>query len=335
MTTLTSPDEAILILGSLNAKPQDRTLERPAVRPVQVLADGGVRPVPFFDSWGELGVSSVAWHPGYPTLLYACTGTELVRIDLDSRDVTRIEVPNLWDVHEMTLIGDTLWLANTGSDEAIAFDLAEKRVSRRMSLSVDSSAAKFAVRSTEDENGEVEVVDKFHCNQIFDGFDGELYALVHHVSGKQLIRRIGRKLIKNQGNGGVVNLDTGQPVPLGLKGPHSVEKVGEEYWVCDSGRATLNVYDRTWTLRETLPTRGWGRGCSYAASLGLFYAGVSETRKRYLGMGMKVQRSPNMVRVFSAEKRTPLADVELSNIEQVNNVYVIPKYVAYALLELA
>ncbi len=328
-------DEAALVLGSLNAKRQDRTLERSAVRPVQLIIDGEIKPVPFFDSWGALGVSSVAWHPERPSALYITTGTELTRVDLESRRAANLEVPNLRDVHEMTVIGDTIWLANTGLDEAVAFDVAREQVSKRMKLSVNNSGSIDATRASEAENGEVEVIDRFHCNQIFDGFDGELYALVHHASGKQLIRRIGRKLIKNQGNGGVVSLTSGSAVPLGLKGPHSMEKVRGSYWVFDSGRATVNIYDQRWTLQETLSTKGWGRGASVSEALGLFYAGVSATRKRYLGVvETRAQRAPNMVRIFSVESRKPVKDIELSDIEQVNNVYVVPKEIALALLGL-
>jgi hypothetical protein len=199
---------------------------------------------------------------------------------------------------------------------------------------VNASSLMISTHTQEAGDGEVEVIDRFHCNQIFDGFNGELYALVHHVTGKQLIRRIGRKLVKNQGNGGLIDLTTGRGIPLNLSGPHSVEKVGESYWVFDSGRATVNIYDRAWLLHETLSTRGWGRGAGVSESLGLFYAGVSETRKRYLGMGPKAQRAPNMVRIFSIESREPVKDVEISNIEQVNNVYAISRSTALALLEL-
>lgn len=326
--------EAVLVLGSLNAKSQDRTLERYSVRPVQLISGGEIKRVPFFDSWGALGVSSLARHPVNPSILYVTTGTELIKIDLESQRVEELEVPGLHDVHEITVIGDILWLANTGSDEAIAYDVVQEKIAKRMSLSVDAPGSMADVHEAEAENSEVEVVDRFHCNQIFDGFDGDLYALIHHVSGKQMIQRIGRKLIKNQGNGGVINLTTGRAVPLDLKGPHSAQKVHDSYWIFDSGRATVNIYDQSWVLRGTLSTRGWGRGAAVSESLGLFYAGVSATRKRYLGVGAKSQHVPNMVRVFSIEGRAPVEDVELSGIEQVNNVYVIPEETALAMLAL-
>ena len=334
MRSFTSSDEAVLVLGSLNAKQQDRTLKRSSVRPVQLILDGSVEPVPFFDEWGRLGVSSLAFHPERPTTLYVTTGADLSRVELESRRTTELEVPHLRDIHEMSVIGGTLWLANTGFDEVIAFDIALERVSKRMKLAVNASSPRISTRTEEAKDGAVEVIDRFHCNQIFDGYDGELYVLVHHVTGKQLIRRIGRKLIKNQGNGGVIDLTTRRGIQLDLKGPHSVEKVGGSYWVFDSGRATVNIYDRTWVLQEKLSTRGWGRGAGVSESLGLFYAGVSATRKRYLGMGPRAQRAPNMVRIFSIKSREPVKDVELSCIEQVNNVYVISRSTALALLEL-
>lgn len=334
MRSPASSSEAVLVLGSLNAKAQDRTLERHSVRPVQLMVDGEIRPVHFFDSWGKLGVSSMALHPARPSVLYVTAATDLFRVDLETRRAEEIEVPGLHDVHEITFIGDMLWLANTGSDEAVAFDVIEEKVARRISLSVDNPASTAAIHEAEAGNGVVEVVDKFHCNQIFDGFDDDLYALVHHVSGKQLIRRIERKLIKNQGNGGVLNLTTGRGVPLDLKGPHSVRKVRDSYWIFDSGRATVNIYDQTWTLQGTLSTKGWGRGAAVSESMGLFYAGVSATRKRYLGVGAKTQHAPNMVRIFSIGGREQVEDIELSGIEQVNNVYTIPGETALAMLDL-
>jgi hypothetical protein len=328
-------DEAVMVLGGLNAKRQDRSLERGAVKPVQLLIDGEIKPVPFFNSWGVLGVSSLAWHPRNSLTLYVSTGAELTKVDLESRRVAELGVSNLRDVHEMTVIGDVLWIANTGLNEVIAFDVAQERVLKRMSLTVVGSDPKITVDVTKIGNGAAEVADGFHCNQVFGGFDGELYALVHHVSGKQLIRHMAGKFIKSQGNGGVIDLITGDAVPLGLKGPHSVQKVRESYWVFDSGRSMINIYDPTWVLRETLPTKGWGRGADVSEPSGLFYGGVSETRKRYVNLTPRTRRAPNMVQVFSIESRAPISGTKLADIEQVNNVYVVSRETACALLDLS
>ena len=104
-----------------------------------------------------------------------------------------------------------------------------------------------------------ETVDKFHANQIVRGLDGRLYVLVHHVDGKQIVKYVAQRLVKMQGNGGVIELETGRPVPLSLSGPHSIEVVGpDEQWICDSRAGVLRVYDRDWREQCADPVRGLG-----------------------------------------------------------------------------
>lgn len=332
---LIHPDEALLVLGSLNANPQDRYLERSEVRPVQVIDRFGIRSVPSLNDLGQLGVSSLAWHANEPSDLYLTTGDDLIKVELSKRRIVRLEAPGLRDVHEMTIVRDTLWLANTGSDEVIAFDVSRGGVSKRINLAGRDRAPGAKADAAQPERGDrVRVVDRFHCNQVFEGFDGELYVLVHHVSGKQLVRRVAQKLIKSQGDGGVIGLNNGHAIPLGLKGPHTVRKVGGDYWVFDSGKATLNVYGPSWTLKRKLGTEGWGRGGSTSERQSAFYAGVSETRKRYLRLSRSGDRTPNMVQVFSTETRASTGRIVLSKIEQVNNVYTVSASIARGLLEL-
>lgn len=322
----------VIVLGSLNAKPQDRTLSRSEIVPVQLVRRDGIAPINFFNSWGELGVSSMAWHPGTPMVVYVTTGDNLAKIDLEKREVKFLDIPLLVDVHEMTVIGGSLWLANTGRDEVIVFDIEREKVLRRHSLSAFKSVVEITecIDGNMDADDVVEVKDKFHCNQVFQGLEGHTYVLVHHVTGKQLVRRIAQRLVKSQGDGGVINLDTGTVVRLGLKGPHSVRKIGGEYWLFDSGNATINVYNSEWNLKQRIPTRGWGRGADCAESHGLFFAGISATRRRYLGLVKAAV--PNMVEVFSLETRARVGEIILENIEQVNNVYVISDEQAHAFL---
>jgi hypothetical protein len=255
---------------------------------------------------------------------------------LESR-IVDLKVPRLKDVHEITMVGPTLWLANTGYDEAVAFDVSRECVSRRVTLTANASKSNVEENNAwhRVEKG-AELVDRFHLNQVFEGFDGELYALVHHVSGKQLIRLIAKtkRIVKRQGNGGVVGLSNGRRIPLGLRGPHTVRKVDGNYWVFDSANATLNIYGPTWKLKEKLSTEGYGRGASKSRELGLFYAGVSETRKRYLKLERSHSESPNMVLVLSTKTKKLFGKVVLSGIEQVNNIYTVPSNTALALLNL-
>jgi hypothetical protein len=185
-----SNEESLVVLGSLNAMKEDREMQRSEIIPLQIIVNGEIIPVPFFDSWGELGLSSMAWHPARPKILYMSTGNDLVRIDLARQIVTAFDIENLVDIHEMTVIDNTLWIANTGTDEAIAFDLElEKEVDRVVLSKLSHSHAKLDHKPS-DKNEELIVVDKFHWNQVVEGFNKELFALVHHVTGKQLVKRI-------------------------------------------------------------------------------------------------------------------------------------------------
>jgi hypothetical protein len=335
LSRLIHPDEALLVLGSLNANPQDRYLGRSKIRPVQVIDRYGIKAVPSLNDLGQLGVSSLAWHPSEPSNLYLTTGDDLIKVELSKRRIVHLEVSGLRDVHEITMLRNTLWLANTGADEAVAFDVARGRVSRRINLAGRDHAPGAEADAARPELGEeVRILDRFHCNQVFEGFDGELYVLVHHVSGKQLVRRVAQKLIKSQGDGGVIGLTNGSALPLGLKGPHTVRKVEGDYWVFDSGNATLNVYDPSWTLKRKLSTEGWGRGASTSERQPAFYAGVSETRKRYARLIRSGGRTPNLVQVFSTETGAPIGRIVLSKIEQVNNVYTVSGSIARALVDL-
>lgn len=343
--SLVHPNEALLILGSLHAFPQDRTLDRSEIKPVQIIMDGDIHHVPFFDEWGEWGVISLAYRPEQPMILYVATETELFKIDLLQQLIVDFEIPNLRDLHELTLIGDTLWLANTGLDQVVAFDTVHERVSERIDLSAYGSSPKIISHPAEDEAedddlelaGDVRAIaEKFHCNQVFEGFDGARYVLVHYALGNsQLIRRAARRLLnKRQGNGGVINLDTGEVVSLGLKGPHTVRKVQGNYWICDSGRSRIDVYDPNWVLRETISSKGWVRGADCSNSFEIFYMGISQFRKRYLALNPRVQQTPNMVQAISMETKKPVGELVLCGVERVTNVYMLPTDAALAMLQL-
>lgn len=340
--SLIHQDEALLILGSLHAFPQDRKLERSRVRPVQIIMDGEVHIAPFFNTWGEWGVISMAQHPKEPGIMYVATETELFKVDLMRQQVVDFGIPDLRDLHELTMIEDTLWLANTGLDQIVAFDIAREHVTKRVNLSAYGSSPKISSHLIEDEDDERRLAgdvkdeaERFHCNQVFEGLDGDLYVLVHYALGNsQLIRRAARRLMGRQGNGGVINLSTSEAVHLGLKGPHTLRKVRRDYWVCDSGRSRLCVYSPDWTPRGTISSRGWVRGAATSETLGLFYVGVSRFRRRYLALNPTVPQAPNMVQAISMETGETLGELELSGVDRVTNVYVIPRDVAGAMLDL-
>lgn len=334
VTDLVSSEEAVLVFGSLNAMEEDRYLGRDNIEPVQVIVDGAVRPIAFFNGWGEFGVSSMAMIRGAQPELYLTTGNDLVRLRInDGAQIERFDIPSLRDVHEMALIDGTLWLANTGYDEAVGFDIREARVTRRIKLEQFRLKTSVTDRAEAQGSQPYEEIDRFHCNQVFEGVDGKLYALVHHATGRQLITRIAKKLIKKQGDGGVVDLMSGRGVQLWLKAPHTVRIVNGEYWVFDSGNTTMNVYDDAWRLVRRVPTAGWGRGADMSGDARLYYAGISEKRKRYQEQGD--ESGGNMVQVFRTADGDCIGNLPIpSGIEQINNVYVIPRPLALALLAL-
>ncbi|HCK21006.1 MAG TPA: hypothetical protein DHW15_02240 [Bacteroidetes bacterium] len=321
----------IMVIGSLNANPADREISRDNIRSVQLFgADKKAIEVPFFNSWGELGMSSMAVHPDDAMQLYFATSSEVFLFDLNKGTHENLQIPNLTDIHEISIIGEELWISNTKHDEIVSYNIRKKAVERRVDLS------DFASSSAEDiENGEgVEVVDKFHCNLVFQGYDQHVYILVHHTSGRQLIKRIAQKFIKSQGNGGVVNIDTQRRYPLNFKAPHSVRCINDEYWVFDSGHFELKVFNKDWQWKKTIDTKGFGRGGEYSAATNRYYAGVSATRKRYLGLFPGGDAIPNMVQVVDAGAYKVIDTVAVPNVEQINNVYCLDTAVATKLLEL-
>ena len=324
-------NKMIMVIGSLNANPSDREISREDIRSVQLIhPNREISEVSFFHSWGELGMSSMAVHPDDKMKLYFATSSQVFLFNLHANEQTDLQIPNLTDVHEISMVGDELWISNTKHDEIVAYHIRENRVSRRIDLSDFASST-----PEEGEGGEgVEVVDKFHCNLIFQGYDGHLYILVHHTSGRQLIKRIAQKFIKSQGNGGVVNIDTKKRYPLNFKAPHSVRRINGEYWVFDSGHFELKVFDQQWKLKKSINTKGFGRGGEYQPETGLYYAGVSATRKRYLGLFPGGDSVPNMVQVVKAADYKIEETIMIPNIEQINNVYCIDNDVANKLLQM-
>ena len=326
---LSSCDDYLLICGGQNAKKQDRTLDRKEIKSVQLFHKGEIRNIPFFDTWGELGISSMAFDPKNPLIMFFCNGLSLYRLDMLTMEVAKMSI-NLIDVHEMTIIDESLWIANTGDDEAVEFDVHRSCEVKRIKL--DKFRKGQLVESGVDKQ-QGEAIDRFHFNQVFKGYDGNMYALVHHASGQQLVNRIAEKLIKKHGNGGVVNLTTGEAIQLNLKAPHSVRMVDGDYWVFDSGATMARVYDEAWQLKASIPTKGWGRGAAISLSSGYFYAGISSTRKRY----WSVTGSPNLtscyVEVFNTESHDKVGELEIRNVEQISNLYTISAEQAQALLK--
>ena len=150
------------------------------------------------------------------------------------------------------------------------------------------------------------------------------------------MKYVAQRLVKMQGNGGMIELETGRPVALSLSGPHSMEVVGPgEQWVCDSRAGVLRVYDRDWREQAQIACAGWGRGASVSrrsGGTGIVYVGISSIRKRYLQVIPSSQHSQNMVQAFDVARRALVGESLVPNVETVNNVYVVSRTVAERLL---
>ena len=326
---LIDKEKKILVIGSLNANPADREISRDNIRSMQLIdEDTKIVPVNFFNAWGDLGMSSMCWHENDPYVLYIASSNEVFRFILKDNRYEKLEIPNLTDIHEITMIGKFIWISNTKHDEIVSYNIDTNSIGERINLTDFKSNAPEEGESDAD----TEVVDKFHCNLIFEGYEGDLYILVHHTSGRQLMKRIAQKFIKSQGNGGVVNISKRKRFPLNFKAPHSVRKINNQYWVFDSGHFELKIFDKNWNFLRTMDTKGFGRGGDLDSNKNLYYGGVSETRKRYLGLFPGGEAVPNMVQVISVPDYKLIGSVKIPNIEQINNVYCLQKEVADLLL---
>lgn len=312
--------DILLVVGSLNANVADRNIKREEVKTVQVLKDGQFEEIPFFTSLGELGVSSICYDDKSPHIWYYTTGNDLIRLDIENQASTEFKISQLKGVHEISFINEDIWLSNTYFDEIIQYSLKNKAVEKRIKLEQTSTI----IKELDEEHVDAQNLkrqNKFHCNQIFMDYEGKFRALVHHVNGEQIINRVAQKLIKSQGNGGVLDIESGESKRLKLKAPHSVRLVNGQYWIFDSGHAQLNIYNKSWDLIKEVSMAGWGRGGDYSEDTQLFYAGVSAKRNRYLAFNEE-NRGQNMIQAIDLDGKI-VDEIEVPNVEQINNVYKI------------
>lgn len=321
---LLGDDAALVVTGSLAAKEADRTHGRDAIHPVHVVDVGGTRTVEGLDGFGEFGVGALVVAPDGASALCS-DGDRLWSLDLVAGGATELPVRDLVDVHEIEVDGDVLLLANTGRDELVELDAAGRELDR-----VPLAGFRAATPAAEG------AVDRFHANQFLRGPGGRRWALVHHVEGYQLLRKAATKVLKVQGDGGLVALDDGERRALRLTAPHSVTAVGEGWWIFDSGRSEVRRYDGALGHVGTAPTGGWGRGAAVDEARGVVWAGMSPIRRRYLGVvpGPHVD-VPCTVEALRASDAASLGAVAIPDVEQVNNVYLVPRSVGDALVEFA
>ena len=313
-----SLEHNLLVLGSQNNNPADQKLTREEIRPVQILCrDGRAEPVNFFNEWGKVGVSSIAWKKYDSNPLIVSINDELRKLDYKNGEFKKLDIPGIHDLHDIHFIEDSLWISNTEYDEAIEYDTKHETAIRRISLS------KFRNQSEIDKIDAEEVKDRFHCNQVFRDYDGDLSVLIHHVSGWQYYRILLEKLVKNQGDGGVINLDKEKVIPLKLQSPHSLRMIDGDYWVQDSGDFSTKIYNRNWELIAEIENGGFGRGVDFSIKEKRVYIGLSATRKRYFKVIPSGGYHLNRILVVDPESKIKMDEIPVYHIEQLDNVYIL------------
>jgi hypothetical protein len=314
-------NDIILVFGSMNANADDRSHTREEIRTLQFIDHRyQLQSTNLFQQWGELGLSSMVFLPDSQSKFFITTGRNLFLIDFDTEWVVKpIDIPKLRGVHELSIIKNLLWISNTYYDEVIAYDYQKGEVKQRFKLT-PGKIDTLDEASIDPED--VIRVNKFHCNQIFESYEGDEYLLVHHVTGEQIVKKVAQKLVKSQGGGGVLSVDTRERHKLRMKAPHSVRLVEGNYWVFDSGHGELAVFDKNWKPVDRLDLAGWGRGGCYLPHSQVFFAGISAPRRRYLKF-LDTSPKRNKVMAIDSQKMSILKTWELTGVEQVNNLYYV------------
>lgn len=242
-------------------------------------------------------------------------GNETVHwVDRVTGVATQLDLGPLGDVHELRIASNRLLVANTASDEAILATIRDGSVSDPRRISLD-----HLVSNTNQSNaGERE---RFHLNLVTE-HNGRLFGLVHHTGGRQFLKTVGQRLLKTHGDGGVIDLASGEPHDLGLSAPHNMIRADSNVLICNSAKHLLCVFDSDWQLVEQVETQGWGRGLAYDSVARKVYVGTSPTRRRY---ALGESRGPLGVEVFDWSQGSLTSEhfVTLTNADQINGVYLL------------
>ena len=316
-----------LVVGSQNWNPVDRSPDGFEIRTLQIVdRTGEIKQIKLGSELNNL--SSITWLPADWHHLYVAIPSQVYRIDLLSKSVRSLDICGLSDVHEIDFIDGNLWIANTGNDEIVAFDVHAYVVCERINL-------RFLHVDSQDgfcDHEELEIRDEFHVNQTFNSLDGDLHALVHDVTGSRelsSIRGLNRRL---QGSGGVVDIRRKTVRNLHLKATHTVRIIEGNYWIFDSGRTLLKIFDSQWRLINSIGTSSFGRGGFYDAESGTYSAGMSVVRKRYQDL-IRGAAAFNEVQVFSCTSLQEIGRYAIPHVEQLNCINRIGQPMADALID--
>ncbi|NVJ47611.1 MAG: DUF4915 domain-containing protein [Cytophagia bacterium] len=315
-------DKAILILGSVNANPDDRKLKRTDISSIQFMDDKlQVHHTNLLSSWGEFGISSLVFLPGSNRNFFITTGRSIFYIDTENQSFEQLKIERLRGIHEMNIIDQKLWISNTFYDEVLEYDYINKKTLNRHQLIPRQKIEPTEARLERDG---FERINKFHCNQIFESFDKEIALLVHHTNGVQPVKVLAQKLIKSQGNGGIIYLRSNETIKLKLKAPHSIRLIKDQYWVFNSGHGELTIFNKDWSPSGTIKVNGWGRGADFITDTNILFAGLSAPRSRYFKFLDDAEKK-NRILAIDAGKRKIRKEWVLSKLEQVNNLYLLDR----------
>jgi hypothetical protein len=332
LRTLLERDVAVLVAGTLHPKPVDRSLRRDQIVPAQILLDGHWHTLSLLDRCGETGINSMARIGGELGWVYS-TGDAVLRFDPRAGRVETVAATGLDDVHDLTLVGDQLHLANTGKDEVVTLKVPTWREVQRLRLGDVQPKPRGRHLGQMSAERVVHTHDRFHVNQVFRHLDGDLWAVVHNIDGKQvLVQKLG-EVLKAHGNGGVLNLRTHRPVPLQLSSPHTIRNVDGDYVLFDSGSGHGRVYSPEWTELRRFPTSGWGRGADLTVDGDVMVVGISPIRKRYAGRIPVVTHEGPSIEVLSTGSWESAGTVAVPSIEEIYSVVVISRGEAVELLD--
>jgi len=320
-TDLPLPEGQVLIVcGGPNWKIQDRFLDPETIRPVQIVSRDGVMPCAFFDRHRDIGVTAVKFDPTGEWLTYS-TATHVTRVSLHTGEAETFDVPDLEDVHELTVEGDVMFVANTGKDEVVELDAGNGAVRARHSLATLRSPRARQIRSAR--------VDTFHANQAFYGHDGHLMVLAHHAQGFRVLVHAQRQLVRH-GSGGVLDLTAGVVHDLRLFAPHNVRRHAKGWLINNSGRSEVMLLSRDWEVIGHLDLVGWGTGAAISDAGDVLFAGIRATRRRYAKVGDHSETGVEIAPLDGGRR----AFLPLPLLEPVNGVELCATDVAKRVIDL-
>ncbi len=287
----------VVVVGGPSPSVKDRGVPADELRPVQVLTGNTLQSVENFPVPKGQGVSNIA---AFDEFLLWTSGSELL---FGTPDIHRLlDIPGLDDIHEITVCDNQILVANTSADEVIVLDRRTHELTERLSPSHKGT---------------------HHLNQAFVGLDGARHALVHHIEGRELRKRLAGRILKMQGDGGVINLETGELHHLRLTAPHSVRLIDDKFWILDSGRARIVVLDKNWQEVESIQVGGWGRGAALSKDGQTLWVGLSPLRPRYRGFveGQEIE-TPTIAAVDIAS-RAIRQSFTVRGVDQINGVHLV------------